>query len=261
MPPFVTVVTRQPQPQPQPRLIEMCVVMMKIVLIAMVLFSAAPPVHNVVALGLHSQQDPAPVRPQILPSSFAVQSASIADVPVEIRHASAEKGMGVFASREISLGTYLGAYTGEIMTRNEVRARYWNKRSKDVADTAWEQSRTVRNQGLTGDYVMELSGAPYDPQHDEKDDDDKTTTNEEEEKEKDRITTTYYVCAEDSDLSTWTRFMNHHHEDHGRCCNVKAFTQSEINGETHRYPRFYTIRDIHAGEELLYSYGDHFFSK
>ena len=75
-----------------------------------------------------------------------------------------------FATGRIACGTYLGDYSGESMTHNEVRARFWNKRDPDVADRKWAESRRVRNQSITGDYIFELQDGSF-------------------------------VCAEDGDLS------------------------------------------------------------
>ena len=115
------------------------------------------------------------------------------------------------------------------MTLNEVRARFWNKRDPDAADLAWAASRRERNQGMSGCYVFELQDGTF-------------------------------VCAEDGELSTWTRFMNHASSDYP-ACNVRPFHQTVQGGDVHRYPRFYAIRDIEVGEELQWDYGDQFYSE
>lgn len=166
-------------------------------------------------------------RPVLSRQCLAHRSAVIADI--SIHQASDVKGLGAFATGRIACGTYLGDYSGESMTHNEVRARFWNKRDPDIADRKWAESRRARNQSITGDYIFELQDGSF-------------------------------VCAEDGDLSSWTRFMNHAFDD-DRECNVKAFMQTEKGGDIHRYPRFFAIRDIEEGEELQYNYGNMFYSE
>eukprot|EP00957_Ditylum_brightwellii_P021065 1587371-Ditylum_brightwellii.AAC.1 len=62
-------------------------------------------------------------RPIIPTNSFAHLSA-IQD-GVDIIPASGGKGMGAFASKDIPKGMTVGEYTGELLTRREVEARYW----------------------------------------------------------------------------------------------------------------------------------------
>ena len=149
-------------------------------------------------------------RPVLSRQCLAHRSAVIADI--SIHQASDVKGLGAFATGRIACGTYLGDYSGESMTHNEVRARFWNKRDPDIADQKWAESRRARNQSITGDYIFELQDGSF-------------------------------VCAEDGDLSSWTRFMNHAFDD-DRECNVKAFMQTETGGDIHRYPRFFAIRGM-----------------
>ena len=165
-------------------------------------------------------------RPVLSSACLAHTSAVISGI--DIHEASESKGLGAFATAPIKRGTYLGEYSGESMTLNEVRARFWGKRDPDAADLAWAASRRKRNQGMSGNYIFELKDGTF-------------------------------ICAEDGEQSTWTRFMNHVGSDYP-ACNVKPFMQTERNGDVHRYPRFYAIRDIEAGEELQYDYGDQFYS-
>jgi SET domain-containing protein len=164
-------------------------------------------------------------RPTLSNKCLAHVSADIADI--DIHKASEVKGLGAFSTAPIKFGTFLGEYKGESMTLSEVNARFWNKREPDVADKAWAESRMMRNQAISGDYIFDL----YDG---------------------------FFVCAEDSDQSTWTRFMNHA-SGGDNSCNVRPFTQTDLDGETHIYPRFFAIRDIEEGEELQYDYGPDFF--
>mmetsp|Transcript_23687 Transcript_23687/g.34984 ORF Transcript_23687/g.34984 Transcript_23687/m.34984 type:complete len:219 (-) Transcript_23687:380-1036(-) len=161
-------------------------------------------------------------RPTLSPGCLALRSADMTK-NIDIREASPQKGLGAFATGTIQCGTYLGECSGECMTLNEVRARFWGKREPDVADRAWAKSRRQRNQGITGNYVMELRDGTF-------------------------------VCSEDSEQSTWTRFMNHAPSSDPEC-NVKGFWQTEIGGDYHHYPRFFAIRDIEEGEELHFDYG------
>jgi len=172
------------------------------------------------------------IRPGLSPDCLAHTSAK--DTGIRIDIASVSKGLGAFASAFIPAGTFLGAYGGEIMTKEEVQVRFWNKgRGKDAADKKWADSRLRRGQGITGNYLLELPGGSF-------------------------------IDAEDGDVSDWCRFMNHISEkddqgayNHG--CNVKPFLQSKIGGEVHKFPRMYAIRDIEEGEELCWDYGRHFF--
>ena len=168
--------------------------------------------HNAAVVARNKEKNIAisSARPVLSRQCQAHRSAVIADI--SIHQSSDVKGLGAFATGRIACGTYLGDYSGESMTHNEVRARFWNKRDPDIADKKWAESRRVRNQSITGDYIFELQDGSF-------------------------------VCAEDGDLSSWTRFMNHAF-DADRECNVKAFMQTEKEGDIHRYPRFFAIRGM-----------------
>uniref|UniRef100_A0A7S4SP58 SET domain-containing protein n=1 Tax=Ditylum brightwellii TaxID=49249 RepID=A0A7S4SP58_9STRA len=167
------------------------------------------------------------VRPQLSEECLAHRSAVIAGVSIKM--ASNTKGLGAFAKYPIKFGTYVGEYSGEIMTLDEVLARFWGKREKDAADKMWSKSRHYRGQSESGDYLLEVTDGSF-------------------------------VDAEDGDMSTWTRFMNHANEE-TEACNVRPFMQTEIGGDTHKYPRFFAMRDIHAGEELCWDYGEFYTEK
>uniref|UniRef100_A0A6U0H0L2 SET domain-containing protein n=1 Tax=Helicotheca tamesis TaxID=374047 RepID=A0A6U0H0L2_9STRA len=164
------------------------------------------------------------IRPPLSQQCLAHRSAVISDISVKI--ASDTKGLGAFAKFPIKFGTYLGDYSGETMTLSEVQARFWGKRKKDAADEMWSRSRLLRGQSTTGNYLLQLVDGSF-------------------------------VDAEDGDLSTWTRFMNHANEE-TKACNVRPFLKTEMEGDTHRYPRFFAMRDIEAGEELCWDYGEYF---
>ena len=188
-----------------------------------------------------SQPQPQPtqknaIRPKLSSNSYAHKSAL--EMNIQISISSPEKGLGAFATRPIPIGTFLGTYGGETMTLEQVQARFWNKRQPTPLDQEWKLSRIERHQEITGNYIMELPP---------------TNTNNA------TLVTSKFIDAEDGDVSSWCRFMNHVPETNREECNVKAFLQSEIGGEIHEYPRMYAIRDIQVGEELCWDYGEHFF--
>lgn len=165
------------------------------------------------------------IRPELSKDSHAYRSAE--GVDVEIKFASEEKGLGVYATSNIAQGTLLGNYTGEVLTISEVQARFWGKRECSEGDLSWGKSRIERGQGVTGHYLFELPNGSF-------------------------------VDAEDADVSSWCRFMNHA-EECSKSCNIKAFIQTKIGGETMTFPLMYAIEDILRGEELCWDYGGKFF--
>ena len=66
------------------------------------------------------------------------------------------KGMGAYSTVPITKGTTLGEYTGEILSRRDVEARYWGTRKQTKFDRKWRNSRRRRNQGLSGDYLFDM---------------------------------------------------------------------------------------------------------
>ena len=165
------------------------------------------------------------IRPELSKETHAHSSA--ADAGINIKIASTEKGLGAFATSKIPMGTHVGNYDGELLTIDEVKARFWGKRQCDEDDQSWADSRKERGQAITGNYLLELPNK-------------------------------LFVDAEDADKSGWCRFMNHAEEGEEEN-NVKAFMQSKIGGEEHTFPRMYTIEDIEIGEELCWDYGGKFF--
>jgi SET domain-containing protein len=165
-----------------------------------------------------------PTRPNLEPNGLAYQSAVSAGIRID---KSEGKGFGAFATIPIVQGEWIGDYEGEMLTTQEVKARYWNLGKPKKDDRRWKKSRKRRGQGMSGDYLFDLS-------------DD------------------IYVDGEDTDASGWCRFMNHAEETKQEC-NVKTESSRKYsNGENVILPRlwFTAKRDIEAGEELLYDYGD-----
>jgi SET domain-containing protein len=166
-------------------------------------------------------QDRRPVLPL---TSFAHQSANSAGIHVS---ATKGKGLGAFATTQIQTGEWVGDYEGEILTRKQVEARYWNLGKCKTADRRWIKSRERRNQGITGDYLFDMG-------------DD------------------VFIDGEDADVSNWCRFMNHASEKK-QGCNVETKSARQIqDGKKTIQPRlwFVAMRDIANGEELSYDYGD-----
>uniref|UniRef100_A0A6U4E636 SET domain-containing protein n=1 Tax=Phaeomonas parva TaxID=124430 RepID=A0A6U4E636_9STRA len=137
---------------------------------------------------------------------------------IEVRCAG-ERGLGVFATEDIPIHTDLGDFYGELMSAQQVAARYKGKESTPE-DEAWRRSRVERNQGLTGDYLVQAGEV--------------------------------FICVEDTDMSGWTRFVNH---DEPGNCRLKILPKG-MGGK----PRAWLVagRDIAAGEEVTFSYGDHY---
>lgn len=171
-----------------------------------------------------------------------------------------KKGLGAFLADDtfIHAGDWIGEYTGEILSRPQVEARYWETRKCQTADRRWKKSRQQRQQGISGDYLFDMG-------------DD------------------IFLDAEDCDISSWCRFMNHAPEDimgkddNGNVivvsineqCNVESISsrwtmlRKEGGGEEEGgharemvMPRLWFVarRDIVSGEELLYDYGDSYWS-
>ena len=88
------------------------------------------------------------VRPDLSKETQAYRSAlelaSTHGIGIDIRKASEEKGLGVFATTKIPLGTFLGKYDGEILEYPQVQRRYWNTGDKNEEDLLWEDSRSRR---------------------------------------------------------------------------------------------------------------------
>lgn len=163
-------------------------------------------------------------RPVLSSTCFAVQSARKSGTCIKD---SEGKGLGAYTETPILSGAWVGEYKGELLTLDQVQSRYWGSRKKNAADRRWIRSRKQRNQGLTGDYLFDMG-------------DD------------------LYIDGEDTDISSWCRFMNHASEDMQQC-NVETRHTGQIwDGTEMIQPRLWyvSMRDIQVGEELLYDYGD-----
>jgi len=196
--------------------------------------------------------------------SYAMQSAQMAGIHVQ---ETSTMGLGAFATRPIPMGTWMGEYTGELITEYEVQTRYRGGRNNNVnnsnkgqehcreeheqddhhphtpnndyilpshvataADDQWAYSRHARCQTCTGNYLFAMG------------------------------TTGMLIDAEDTDCSNWCRYMNHAKEGTIEC-NVRPFHQTTLGqGPAMHKPRFFAVRDIGVGEELRYNYGNEFFS-
>lgn len=168
-------------------------------------------------------------RPAIPTNSFAHLSA-LRD-GIDILQAPDGKGMGAFASVDICKGTTLGEYTGEVLTRREVEARYWGLRRETRHDRKWRNSRRRRNQGLSGDYLFDIGSD-------------------------------LFIDGEDADVSSWCRFANHAHpHDRTSACNVEARTRPKAGAleDTETCGIFFVaLHDIAAGTEISYDYSDEY---
>lgn len=156
--------------------------------------------------------------------SFALRDAALAGIRIGAA-TNPDMGKGGFATDAIPCFTKIGSYKGELLTEDEALLRYKRGKHKEgKGDKEWEESRKERKQTLTGTYLFNVG--------------DHAGT---------------VIDAEDTDISGWCRFMNHASEDDPEC-NVKAFNRQTTAGEL-THPIFYAIRDIEAGEELMYDYG------
>jgi SET domain-containing protein len=155
-------------------------------------------------------------------SQKSMAHRSAVSAGIDISFVSKKKGFGAFATSRIPFGTMVGEYSGEVMTLSQVRARYWGKRERDESDKRWVKCREERDQGITGNYVLELENGSF-------------------------------VDAEDVDVSSWCRYMNHAKEGTDDC-NVKGFSQTVKGEEIRQYPCMYAIKDIEVGDELSWDY-------
>eukprot|EP00986_Skeletonema_menzelii_P010365 scaffold5047_cov127-Skeletonema_menzelii.AAC.9 len=170
-------------------------------------------------------------RPIIPSDSFAHQSGFVGGF--EIRPAPDGKGMGAFSTVAIEKGTTLGEYTGEVLTRAEVEARYWGTRKESTNDRKWRKSRGRRNQGISGDYLFDMGND-------------------------------LFIDGEDADVSSWCRFANHADELNdsdegfdGGACNTEMIRRLSWDEDESQQLRLYMValRDIEPQEEICYDYG------
>eukprot|EP00804_Cyclotella_cryptica_P008886 CCRYP_013094-RA/>CCRYP_013094-RA protein AED:0.54 eAED:0.42 QI:0/-1/0/1/-1/1/1/0/857 len=159
------------------------------------------------------------------------------------------KGLGVITNKPIKIGEFVGNYEGEIMPEDVKDRRYLKSLQHKLTeeDREWIQSRLDRGQTITGCYLygVDLDGGNIykhfgrnrgnggDPQ---------------EEEHVSRI----FVDAEDEYTSLWTRFINHASPP---LDNLKPMSVPEsYDGKPRVW--FMAKRDIEAGEELCFDYGD-----
>lgn len=174
-------------------------------------------------------------RPVIASTSLAHLSA-LHD-GIDILPAPDGKGMGAFATALISKGDVLGEYTGEMLTRKQVEARYWGARKENKHDRKWRNSRKRRDQGMTGDYIFDMGND-------------------------------LFIDGEDADVSSWCRFANHADPNVGAKCNVEVRASTDAISEgtdtdtssqrANRHLFFYAIMDIDKSTELCYDYGEEY---
>ena len=145
------------------------------------------------------------------------------------------KGLGVITDVQIAKGALVGDYKGEVMTLEEKDRRYLESLShlRTEEDQAWLQSRLDRGQTATGTYLYGI--AIPDPRHGVG-------------KPKGHI----FVDAEDEYCSLWTRFINHASPPND---NLKP-QSLHVGWDGNPRVWFTAKRDIEAGEELTFNYGE-----
>jgi len=182
-----------------------------------------------------SHGKPSVPRPMIDPSTSFSYTSAFHD-GIEILPAPNGKGLGAFLTTNVAQGSILGEYSGEILTRKEVEARYWKTRRESKEDRKWRNSRKRRNQGISGDYLFDVGDDSF-------------------------------IDGEDADCSSWCRFANHAPPNDGTAaCNVEVIWRAEeasVNTDLkeivdahHLY--FVALVAIEAGTELCYDYGEEY---
>lgn len=131
------------------------------------------------------------------------------------------KGFGAFAARPFAQRATVGDYTGEMLSVARHEARYGSKEGWSAEDDAWLQSRQARKVSVSGDYVV-------------------------------RVNDTLVIDAEDPDVSSWCRFINH---DPAPNLALKVLPKG-IDGKPRVW--FVTMRPVAAGDELCFDYGPDF---
>ena len=132
-----------------------------------------------------------------------------------------DKGLGLFALRPLSKGTYLFDYEGEVLSESQLHDRYDQGSSTVLVVT---------------DYVAKLTG-PW------------------------GVEEPIFVDARDSALSNVARFMNHAPKDSPKCNVERRRQRWSFRSHTAtkgRAIRFFLSKDVEAGEELSWDYGDRF---
>lgn len=144
------------------------------------------------------------------------------------------------------MGDLIGNYEGEMMSEEVKDRRYLTSLQDTLTseDREWIQSRLDRGQTLTGCYLYGVS----------LDDENiygrfgSTEVDEENSAPPRRI----YIDAEDEYESLWTRFINHASPPYNNA-QPKSVPES-YDGKPRVW--FMANRDIEAGEEICFDYGD-----
>ncbi|KAL7479985.1 hypothetical protein ACHAW6_011968 [Cyclotella cf. meneghiniana] len=137
------------------------------------------------------------------------------------------KGLGVITTEPIPQGQLVGDYKGEVIDAATKDRRYLASQAhlQTPQDLEWRQSRLDRGQGVTGTYLYGVNKPDGE---------------------------SVYVDAEDEYNSLWTRFINHASPP-GNNVDPKSIHET-WNGEPRVW--FVSNRDIDAGEEICFDYGD-----
>jgi hypothetical protein len=170
----------------------------------------------------------------------ARQSLPVEDY--ELQHIPG-KGLGVITKKDIPIHTVVGNYIGEIITEDVMHRRYDSPQVRHPDDVEWYESRRRRQQTVTGDYLYRITipvASRMELQH------HNSIINRQ------SISNAMYVDAEDEYESLWTRFLNH---DSNPNLVGKSIHES-YDGRPRVW--FVTRRDVAAGEELCFDYGDEY---
>eukprot|EP00962_Isochrysis_galbana_P004186 scaffold1156_cov131-Isochrysis_galbana.AAC.2 len=135
---------------------------------------------------------------------------------------SAGKGMGAFATRAFETSDTVGDYTGEMISSERHTARYEGcSECWSAEDAHWLASRGGRGVSVSGDYVV-------------------------------RVTEDILIDAEDPDVSSWCRFINH---DPKPNLALKVLPKG-IDGKPRVW--FVALRPVAVNDELCFDYGPDF---
>jgi hypothetical protein len=135
---------------------------------------------------------------------------------------SAGKGMGAFATRAFATSDTVGDYTGETISSERHMARYaGSSECWSTEDARWLASRGQRGITVSGDYVV-------------------------------RVADDLLIDAEDPDVSSWCRFINH---DPKPNLALKVLPKG-IDGKPRVW--FVALRPVAVNDELCFDYGPDF---
>ena len=131
--------------------------------------------------------------------------------------------MGVFAKTDIAPHTTVGDYKGEPLTQRDVDVRYGlNRASPEWTETdeEWMRKREDLAVECTGRFIF-------------------------------KVCEDLFLDSEDYRFSCWTRFLNHGEAN----LKVKSLPRG-FDGEPRVW--FVSTREILAGEELVWDYGEEY---